>query len=73
MIGAIIDYITDSQTKKFQPMGANFGLLPPLNERIRDKKERYLSLANRGLADFDKTLTEFKNNNKRKNENEDNC
>ena len=73
MIGAIIDYITDSQTKKFQPMGANFGLLPPLNERIRDKKERYLSLANRGLDDFDKTLTEFKNNNKRKNENEDNC
>lgn len=73
MIGAIIDYITDSQTKKFQPMGANFGLLPPLNEPIRDKKERYLSLANRGLADFDKTLTEFKNNKKRKNENEDNC
>ena len=73
MIGAIIDYITDSQTKKFQPMGANFGLLPPLNERIRDKKERYLSLANRGLADFDKTLTEFINNNRRKNENEDNC
>lgn len=73
MIGAIIDYITDSQTKKIQPMGANFGLLPPLNEPIRDKKERYLSLANRGLADFDKTLTEFKNNKKRKNENEDNC
>ncbi len=56
MLGAMIDYITDSETKKFQPMGANFGLLPQLSERIRDKKERYRALAERGLKDFEITL-----------------
>lgn len=61
MIGAIVNYITDPDTKKFQPMGANFGLFPPLDTRIRDKKERYGLLAKRGLEDFDKTLNEFKN------------
>ena len=61
MIGAIINYITDPETKKFQPMGANFGLLPPLEVRIRDKKERYGLLAKRGLEDFEKQLAEFNN------------
>ena len=56
MLGAIINYITDPNTKKFQPMGANFGLLPPLEARIRDKKERYGLLAQRGLNDFEKTV-----------------
>ncbi|MBQ3562632.1 MAG: methylenetetrahydrofolate--tRNA-(uracil(54)-C(5))-methyltransferase (FADH(2)-oxidizing) TrmFO, partial [Clostridia bacterium] len=52
MIGGILGYITDPENaKKFQPMGANFGILPPLSERIRDKKERYLRLSQRGLAD----------------------
>lgn len=59
MLGAIIDYITDPETKKFQPMGANFGLLPELGERIRDKKERYGALAKRGLEDFETTLKEW--------------
>ena len=61
MLGAIINYITDPETKKFQPMGANFGLLPPLEVRIRDKKERYGLLAKRGLEDFEKQLAEFNN------------
>ena len=56
MLGAIINYITDPNTKKFQPMGANFGLLPPLEARIRDKKERYGLLAQRGLNDFEKNV-----------------
>lgn len=54
MLGAMIGYITDPETKKFQPMGANFGLLPTLSERIRDKRERYAALAERGLKDFEK-------------------
>jgi methylenetetrahydrofolate--tRNA-(uracil-5-)-methyltransferase len=62
MIGGILDYITDPENaKKFQPMGANFGILPPLDERIRDKKERYLRLSQRGLKDFEKQLAEFNN------------
>ena len=59
VLGAIINYITDEDTKKFQPMGANFGLLPPLEMRIRDKKERYGLLAKRGLEDFEKTVELF--------------
>ena len=61
VIGAILNYITDPNTKKFQPMGANFGLLPPLDMRVRDKKERYGLLAKRGLEDFEKTLSDFEN------------
>lgn len=56
MLGAMIRYITDPETKKFQPMGANFGLLPELPQRIRDKRERYGELAKRGLCDLEKTL-----------------
>lgn len=62
MIGGILGYITNPENaKKFQPMGANFGILPPLETRIRDKKERYLRLSQRGLADFEKQLAEFNN------------
>ena len=52
MLGAMVDYITNEQTVKFQPMGANFGLLPALNIHIRDKKERYKALALRALDDL---------------------
>ena len=57
MLGAMIDYITNPETKKFQPMGANFGLLPELPERIRDKRERYGALAARGLAALEQILS----------------
>ena len=49
MIGALSRYISDESVKNFQPMGANFGVLPPLEEKIRDKQERYMQLANRGM------------------------
>ncbi|MBR3781053.1 MAG: methylenetetrahydrofolate--tRNA-(uracil(54)-C(5))-methyltransferase (FADH(2)-oxidizing) TrmFO [Clostridia bacterium] len=52
MTGALARYISDSSVKNFQPMGASFGLLPPLGEKIRDKKLRYEALAERGLADL---------------------
>lgn len=42
--GALIKYIT-TESKNFQPMGPNYGILRPLNERIRDKKEKYRKLA----------------------------
>ena len=50
MIGALTGYISDPTVTNFQPMGANFGVLPPLEEHIRDKKERYAALAQRALA-----------------------
>ena len=52
MLGALSAYISDPTVKKFQPMGANLGLLPPLEERIRDKRLRYEQLAARALADL---------------------
>lgn len=48
--GALARYVADETIKNFQPMGAAFGLLPPLSEKIRDKKLRYEALAERGLA-----------------------
>ena len=49
MTGALARYISDGSVVNFQPMGASFGLLPPLDEKIRDKKVRYEALAQRGL------------------------
>lgn len=49
MMGALAKYISTDDKKNFQPMGAAFGLLPPLEEKIRDKHERYARLAQRSL------------------------
>lgn len=49
MMGALSHYISDESVKKFQPMGANFGILPGIEPHIRDKKERYGALARRSL------------------------
>ena len=48
MIGALAKYIS-TENDKFQPMNANFGILPPLEEKIRDKKLRYEKLADRAI------------------------
>lgn len=63
MIGAMLRYITDETVTDFQPMGANFGILPPLPEKIRDKRERYMALANRSLLWFDQNVRSEKNAN----------
>ena len=47
MLGALCRYISDPGVKDFQPMGANFGILPGLEERIRDKRQRYEALGKR--------------------------
>lgn len=54
MMGALAGYISDPSVSDFQPMGANFGILPPLEREIRDKRERYGALAERAL----RSLTE---------------
>ena len=56
MIGALSNYISDESVSNFQPMGANFGILPPIEPHIRDKKERYLALANRSLDVLKQTI-----------------
>lgn len=50
MTGALSAYVSDSfNSGKFQPMGANMGILPDIGRRIRDKKEKYAAYANRAL------------------------
>lgn len=48
IIGALANYIS-TENDKFQPMNANFGIVPELAEKIKDKKERYKKLADRSL------------------------
>ena len=53
-IGSLLSHLTygaDSAT--FQPMNINFGLIPPLNERIKSKKERYTALSERAIKSLD--------------------
>lgn len=59
MIGALSHYISDESVKNFQPMGANFGVLPPIEPKIRDKKLRYAALSERAVGEL-KNCTENK-------------
>ena len=52
MIGALSRYVANGCQGSFQPMGANFGIIPPLEPHIRDKKERYAALAQRSLENL---------------------
>ncbi len=53
VIGALAKYIS-TPNEKFQPMNANFGILPPLEgNKIKDKKQRYQKLADRSLREFE--------------------
>ncbi|MCC8191522.1 MAG: FADH(2)-oxidizing methylenetetrahydrofolate--tRNA-(uracil(54)-C(5))-methyltransferase TrmFO [Ruminococcus sp.] len=56
MIGALSGYISDESVENFQPMGSNMGILPPLEQRIKNKSERYLKVATRGIDDLKATL-----------------
>ena len=58
MMGALLHFITDETVTNFQPMGANFGIIPPLDTHIKDKKERYAALSARSLDWFSKNITE---------------
>jgi methylenetetrahydrofolate--tRNA-(uracil-5-)-methyltransferase len=53
MLGALARYIS-TENADFQPMGANMGLLPPLEERIKNKQEKYEKLSERSLSDLQK-------------------
>jgi len=55
MIGALADYIA-SPKENFQPMNANFGILPQLPERIKDKKVKYGKLADIALEAMSRAI-----------------
>jgi methylenetetrahydrofolate--tRNA-(uracil-5-)-methyltransferase len=56
MLGALAAYVAHYDGKDFQPMNSNWGIVPPLPERIRDKKEKGALLAERALADLSVAL-----------------
>ena len=57
-LGALLRYITDAERKKFQPMNANFGLLPPLYGRHHGKEKKVM-MARRALADMEAWFDEI--------------
>ena len=56
VIGALAWYISHSPTRDFQPMNANFGILAPLKNKIRNKRERNLTLARRSLEKIESII-----------------
>jgi methylenetetrahydrofolate--tRNA-(uracil-5-)-methyltransferase len=50
MLGGLLRYVHESSPKRFQPMNANFGLLPPLDRSVRDKRQKRVVLAERALS-----------------------
>ena len=54
IIGAVVNYLTTASAEGFQPMNANFGILPALDEKIRDKALKKLAYSNRAISDIKK-------------------
>ena len=59
MIGALSRYISDDSVINFQPMGANFGVLPELRDRPRDKAQRGQAYADRAIHSLEEFKKEF--------------
>ena len=56
MLGALAGYVAGYEGKDFQPMNSNWGIVPPLPERVRDKQDKNRQLAERGLAALEEFL-----------------
>jgi methylenetetrahydrofolate--tRNA-(uracil-5-)-methyltransferase len=56
MLGALAHYVTHAEAKGFQPMKANFGILPEVTPHIKDKRLRYAAYVQRALTDLEGTL-----------------
>jgi methylenetetrahydrofolate--tRNA-(uracil-5-)-methyltransferase len=62
MVGALCRYVTSAPEGKagFQPMKANYGLLPDLGRRVRNKRARHQQMSDRALGDLDAFIREEK-------------
>jgi methylenetetrahydrofolate--tRNA-(uracil-5-)-methyltransferase len=59
MLGAMCHYVTHAEPKHFQPMKANFGLMPELESPVKGKRDRYNAYADRSLASLEGTVHEL--------------
>ena len=55
-IGALAHYISDESVVSFQPMNINFGIIAPLEQRIKGKANKNLAIANRALAQLESLI-----------------
>lgn len=60
--GALCHYITSASPDNFQPMNINFGLLPPLEHRVKDKKQKNKMISERALTSLEKFIEKLNNN-----------
>lgn len=56
MLGALCHYVTHADAENFQPMKANFGILPELPDRVKNKRDRYGAYSKRALADLEASI-----------------
>ena len=60
MLGSLAKYVS-TENKNYQPMNANFGILKPLDKKIRDKKQKYTILANISIESIKRFKEEYLN------------
>jgi len=51
-LGSLVAYATDPETQRYQPMHVNFGIVPPLETRVKGKRERYAAYSERAIRDL---------------------
>jgi methylenetetrahydrofolate--tRNA-(uracil-5-)-methyltransferase len=55
-LGSLINYVAHAETKKFQPANITFDLLPALEQKIRDRKERHRMQCELALREFERWM-----------------
>jgi methylenetetrahydrofolate--tRNA-(uracil-5-)-methyltransferase len=60
-IGALAHYVSGGEAGKLQPMNVNFGIMPQLSERIKNKAERYRKISQRALCVLSEKTDEMNN------------
>jgi methylenetetrahydrofolate--tRNA-(uracil-5-)-methyltransferase len=59
MLGALCHYVTHADSQDFQPMKANYGILPPLENSVRGKRDRYRAFSERALDEMRRAARRF--------------
>jgi len=59
MLGALTHYVTHAEAKEFQPMKANFGIMPALSEHIKDKRLRKQHYSQRAITDLQTNMQDL--------------
>ncbi|KPQ36501.1 MAG: methylenetetrahydrofolate--tRNA-(uracil-5-)-methyltransferase TrmFO [Phormidesmis priestleyi Ana] len=65
MLGALIGFISSAEPKHFQPIPPNFGIIPPLAKKVRNKRERYGMYRDRAFTDLQTWINQSKQNDQR--------